>query len=355
MRVAVVVSTYPPYPGGMGNVAYAHAEALRRAGHDVTVLAPGIGLRPLYRIGNAAVVPQLLWRLIGFDVIELHVPFFGGAEWVWLWKRLFGRGTRLVIMYHMDTVGRGPAAAVFATHRNLFLEPLLKAADRIIVTSRDYLVSSLASYLTEDPRIREVPLWVEAERFTPDPSKRDVKTAIFVGGLDSAHYFKGVDILLEAFSKTLASVPDARLVIVGDGDLRGTYERRAKELGLAGNVRFAGKAPDAELRDLYIRSLFHVLPSVDRSEAFGLVTLEAAASGIPSVVSDLPGVRAVVEQGKTGLIVPPGDASALSEAMTGLFLDPDRAAGMGAAARERVLARYARRQVETLLVEAVLR
>lgn len=62
MRVAVVVSTFPPYRGGMGDVAAAHAEALRDAGHGVVVFAPGSGLSPLLRIGNAAVVPQQIGR-----------------------------------------------------------------------------------------------------------------------------------------------------------------------------------------------------------------------------------------------------------------------------------------------------
>ena len=105
MRVAVVVSTYPPYPGGMGNAAASHADALKAAGHDVTVLSPGRNLRPMFRIGNSACAPQLWWKLRGFDAVELHYPFFGGAEWVWLWKKTFGRGKRLAVT-HTTSSGR---------------------------------------------------------------------------------------------------------------------------------------------------------------------------------------------------------------------------------------------------------
>lgn len=354
MRVAVVVSTFPPYQGGMGNAAAAHAEALRRAGHDVTVLAPGQGLRPLLRIGNAAVVPQLFWKLRAFDAVELHYPFFGGAEWVWAWRACFGRRKRLAVFYHMDTVGRGLLGAVFRVYRALFLRAILGAADRLLVSSRDYLAHSQAAMFKDDPRVRETPFAVDTERFRPRPGgATEGPLAIFVGALDRAHYFKGVPILLEAFSWTLKAVPEARLAIVGEGDLRAEYERRAVALGLADKVWFVGKMPDAELPHCFNRASFHVLPSTDRSEAFGIVTQEAMASGIPSIVSDLPGVRAVIAPGETGVLARPGDAGSLSRAMTDLFLAHERRAALGAAARARAERLYAASVVEKAIVEAV--
>lgn len=337
----------------MGNVAAAHAEALKRAGHDVTVLAPGVGLRPLLRIGNAAAAPQLLWKLRGFDAVELHYPFFGGAEWVWLWKKLFGRRTRLTVMYHMDTVGRGLVGLVFRLYRGLLLRPIFGAADAIAVSSRDYLASSQAAFATSDPRVREVPLAVDTERFHPDPKLSKEHAAIFVGALDRAHYFKGVQTLLEAFSSVLKAVPDAKLSIVGDGDLRREYEALAARLGVERHVWFVGKASDGQLPLCYRTASFLVLPSIDRSEAFGLVTLEAAASGTPAIVSELPGVRTVVEDGVTGRRVQPGDVDALARAMTDFFLERDRTTAMGEAARARAERLYARDAVDRSIVQAV--
>ncbi|WKZ29595.1 MAG: glycosyltransferase family 4 protein [Patescibacteria group bacterium] len=351
MRVAVVVSTFPPYPGGMGNVAAAHAEALSRAGHAVTVLAPGQGLRPLFRFGNAACVPQLWWKLRGFDAVELHYPFFGGAEWVWFWKKTFGRRTRLSILYHMDTVGRGWLAWIFRFYRALFLEAILGAADIVMVTSRDYLASSQIAFLQNDARLRETPLGVDVERFKPGGEKKNA--LLFVGGLDRAHYFKGIPVLLEAFAKIAAALPSVELWIVGDGDLRASYETLAAKTGFGGHMRFFGRVTDEKLAELYRQARVHVLPSVDRSEAFGLVTLAAAASGIPSVVSDLPGVRSVLEKGKTGLVVPPSDAGALAAALRELLSYPERAAAMGASARTRALETYASSITDRLVVEAV--
>lgn len=348
MRVAVVVSTYPPYHGGMGNVAFAHAEALKRAGHEVTVFAPGDDLCPLFRIGNAAVAPQLLWRLRGFEAVELHYPFFGGAEWVWLWKKIYGRRARLTVLYHMDTVGQELFGLIFRLYRALLLRPIMAAADKIIVTSKDYFASSQIAFLRDDPRVIEVPLGVDVECFRPGDAKRS--SALFVGALDAAHYFKGVPVLLEAFAKIAPMLPTTDLEIVGDGDLRIAYEAMTTDLGLAGRVGFSGRVSDERLSELYREAMVHVLPSIDRSEAFGLVTLAAAASGVPSIVSDLPGVRSVIEPGVTGLIVPPCDVEALASALHDLLSDSARAQAMGAAARERAVRLYDTRTVDAALV-----
>lgn len=338
MRVAVVVSTYPPYKGGMGNVAKEHVDALEEAGHSVTVFSPK-NLRSPIRYGNAAVLPQLAWKLRTFDVVELHYPFFGGAEYVWLWKKIFGKDRKLIVVYHMDTVGKGIFKLIFSLYRKLFLRPVLSAADRIIVTSRDYFTGSQAADFSDDERVREVPLSVDAERFSPAVA-RQANTAIFVGGLDKAHYFKGIENLLLAFAQVRKEAPHARLRVVGGGDLADQYKRAAKELGIEDRVIFEGKVSDEKLPEMYRMSGFVVLPSLDRSEAFGLVLLEGAASGLPAVVSDLPGVRSVIDKERTGLAVPAGDVAALAKAMRTMFSKTKKADEMGRAARERAVSRY---------------
>ncbi len=330
-------------------MAAAHAEALRRAGHDVTIFSPGHNLQPLFRIGNSACVPQLWWKLRGFDAVELHYPFFGGAEWVWLWKKTFGQRTRLAVLYHMDTVGTGLLALVFRLYRALFLKTVLNAADAILVSSKDYFAMSQAAFLKNDPRIHETPFGVDTKKFSPGGDKKEA--ILFVGGLDSAHYFKGVPVLIEAFTK-IAMLP-YELWIVGEGDLRPAYQTLAAKTVFGGHIRFLGRVTDDQLADLYRQARVHVLPSVDRSEAFGLVTLAAAASGIPSIVSDLPGVRSIVEAGKTGLVVPPSDPAALAAALRELLTDSARAEAMGSAARERVEQKYASAVTDRVAVQAV--
>jgi glycosyltransferase involved in cell wall biosynthesis len=162
--------------------------------------------------------------------------------------------------------------------------------------------------------------------------------ALFVGSLDRAHYFKGIDVLLDALAQT--KPPNLRLLVIGEGDLRATYERRARNLGLAGTVRFAGRVSDAALARHYAAADLVVLASRTRGEAFGLVLLEAMAAGKPVIAADLPGVRAVVRDTQGGVLVPPGDAAALGAAFADLAADSARRAALGQAGRCAVIERY---------------
>ena len=156
---------------------------------------------------------------------------------------------------------------------------------------------------------------------------------MILGGLYANQYFKGLNVLLEALY-ALRDRADWELIVVGDGDLRAGYEQQAQALGLGERVRFLGKCV-GESAKLYRESDVFVFPSVDRSEAFGLVALEAMASGTAVIASDLDGVRFVVEDGRTGILVPPGDASALAEAIVALLDDPAQRVRMGEQGRAR--------------------
>jgi glycosyltransferase involved in cell wall biosynthesis len=119
MKIAHVVCTYPPYYGGMGNVAYQMAQGLIDRGHDVTTYTPLYDsapslehishverLTPRMSFGNAALVPTLYERLSEFDLVHLHYPFFGVALGVDRWKRMHPK-IPLVITYHMDARSGG--------------------------------------------------------------------------------------------------------------------------------------------------------------------------------------------------------------------------------------------------------
>ena len=109
---------------------------------------------------------------------------------------------------------------------------------------------------------------------------------LFVGALDPAHHFKGFPVLVDALQGLTGS--GWRLVVVGDGSLRASFEILAATHGLAGRVHFAGDVADESLPRYYRLADIHVLPSTARAEAFGLVVLEAAASGAPTIASSLP-------------------------------------------------------------------
>ena len=128
----------------------------------------------------------------------------------------------------------------------------------------------------------------------------------FLARLDRTHYFKGLHLLIDA----VAQLPDAALVVGGDGEWRAQYEARARA-SLGARARFVGDVPDEALPAYYRAADVVALPSVDRTEAFGLVLLEALACGTPVVASRLPGVRTLVDDGRTGYLVEPGNVDEL--------------------------------------------
>ncbi len=333
MRVAHVTPVFPPYRGGMGTVAFYQAEALARAGVEVTVFTPTaeaprsvpagvevVELRPALQYSNAACLPQILRRSRDFDIIHLHYPFFGTAE-ILAARRLVG-GPPLIVQYQMDVVGDGWKAPLFRWHKRLAFPMILRAADQILVTSVDYAESSkfLASRMPSlDDKITVLPAGVDTERFCPtdrEAARREFglpagPLVFFLSRLDKAHYFKGLHILVRA----LKQAPEATLVIGGDGELRGRYERHAaKHLGE--RAIFVGDVSESDLPRYYVAADVVVLPSIDRTEAFGLVLLEAMACGTPVVASRLRGVQTLVEDGVSGYLVAPGNEAELADKIT---------------------------------------
>src|SRR5690606_24947495 len=133
-------------------------------------------LKPLIRYGNAAFLPQLPLHLKQADIIHLHLPFFGGAEWLALTKPK----APLVISYHMDVQGSGFLKPVFKTHRKLFFKKMLNKADKILVSTRDYADHSwLAAYPEFQNRIEILPFGVD-EAFLPAQNREEDEPCRFL-------------------------------------------------------------------------------------------------------------------------------------------------------------------------------
>jgi len=377
MKIAHLISTFPPYKGGMGNTCYFQVRELINLGHDVTVFTPKYDneilrpssprpssgqagqelkikyLKPLLKYGNAGFIPQIFCQLKKFDLVQLHYPFVGGAEIIWLWKKTIGRKKPLVIFYHMDLVGRGPFGFVFKIYNKFFAPLIVKAADKILVSSLDYFQNSKISRIKNiENKVIELPFGIDSQKFYPRTKNQnllekhrlqlDDQIILFVGGLDKAHYFKGIDVLIKAFRKIINNyqISKVRLLIVGDGDLRPTYEKLAADLGVGEKIIFAGSVDDEHLADYYNLADIFVLPSIDRSEAFGMVTLEAMACAKPIIVSNLPGPRTLVQKNINGLLVKPGDINDLIEKIKFLLENIEQSKGWGRAGRKIVEEKY---------------
>lgn len=349
----MITPVYPPYRGGMGVVAKQNTAAAKSFGIDVTVFTPDYVGRPHHpeatyvktwgAFGNAAFLPTLLKLLRSYDIAHLHYTFYGADVFVWLWSMLWRKP--YVLTYHMQPKTHDWREIIFRLHR-LLIEPfILRRAKAVLVSSQDYA----ASIHLQHRNLIELPFEVDTERFLPGKdlefraklgAPEQASVFLFVGGLDVAHSFKGVSVLLRSIVH-LPTTRNWRVVIVGDGDMRQSYVDLAQALGVTDRVIFAGALSDADLVRAYRAADIHVLPSLTKSEAFGLVTLEAAASGLPSIVTNLPGVRTLVEPGVTGFVVEPNDEEALETAMAEFLHNPLLAKTMGSAARERVLDEYA--------------
>jgi phosphatidylinositol alpha-1,6-mannosyltransferase len=167
-----------------------------------------------------------------------------------------------------------------------------------------------------------------------------------VARLDPRNSYKGLDTLINAFPRIRASVPEARLVVVGDGPDRPRLEAAARDLGLNGIVTFLGHVGDGELAELYASSAVFALPARaslgphPEGEGFGLVFCEAQAAGVPVVAGAAGPAPEVVENEVSGLLVDPQDPRAVADAVAALLSDPGRARAMGEAGARLVAERY---------------
>lgn len=327
MRIAMVTPVYPPYRGGIGHIAKEYTDRLIALGHTVEVFQPTV------KIGNAG----FFWPSFkGFDVVHLHYPFYGGAEPVALLRAL-KLAPPIVLSFHMDAIAPGWKGKIFDLHRRFKQPFVLQQASKILVSSMDYAEHSSLSTFHDKSKIIEMPFGVDSDHFSPGQGGAR-GGLIFVGGLDSAHIFKGLPILFEALPKLTG---DWHLSIIGEGNLRASFEAEVAASSFADRVTFLGSVDDETKANAFRAASIHLFPSTTRAEAFGIVALEAGASGIPTIASNLPGVRTVVRDGETGLLVPPSDPNALAAAIQRLLDNGDERARLGAAARKRVEREYA--------------
>ncbi|MEF2278512.1 glycosyltransferase [Deinococcus sp. YIM 134068] len=259
-------------------------------------------------------------------------------------------------------------------------DELLLASDslrnRRLVTRRPQLIASGALLIAVSEHIRRQLLdrgypphrvvthynGIDTRAFTPAPEMPRENLVLFVGRFVEK---KGTEYLLRAMRAVRERVPDARLVLVGDGPLRGELEGLARELGLGPgpDVRFVGRQTPQEVRAWMAAARVFCLPSVTArsgdTEGLPTVLLEALAMGVPTVTTRSAGNPEAVTDGETGLVVPERDAAGLAHALTRLLLDPALRGSLSAAALNDVRARFdagqQARGLEALYIRAVER
>ncbi len=341
LRILQVGKYYAPFPGGIESHLQSLCEQLVDR-VDLSVLVAndeadsidetvnGVAVRRIGRrmtLAGAPICPGMV-RAIGesdAEIVHLHLPNPAAV----LAYLASGHRGRLVVSYHSDVVRQRFLGAAFAP----FLQWVLRRAEAIVVATPNYLDSSSALARHRD-RCIVIPYGISDSDFEATDTEVETLRRTYgeriVLGVGRLVYYKGFEHVIDAMREI-----DGHLLLVGDGPLRPELEARARSQGVADRITFLGKvertAPFYHAADVF------VLASVARSEAFGIVQLEAMACGTPVVNTRLEsGVPYVSRHGETGITVPPGDAGALAKAVNRILNDEPLRQAYGSAARHRV-------------------
>ncbi len=378
MRILVALTYYRPHTSGLTIYAERLARALAQRGHQVTVLTsrydPRLpreehmdGVRVvrvpvLFRISKGVIQPTLgleaTRQVLAHDVVHLHLPQFDAAG-IALRGRLFRRPT--VLTYHCDvSLPPGIINRVANVAVHVMDHLAARLAHHIVTYTQDYADHSpyLRRYLHKLttilppvtlPEPREDDIRALAQRFNPQ-GKRPV-----IGMAARLAAEKGVEVLLNALPRVLERFPNAMVWYAGPYENvlgEEAYRRRilplAREWEARGHWRFLGELPPEGMAAFYRNLDVLVLPSLNSTEAFGLVQIEAMMHGVPVVASNLPGVRQPVKMTGMGEIAQVGDAQDLARALIQVLEHPERYRGNPQAVRERFAPQRVAREYEAL-------
>ena len=365
IKVLQVNKLYPPVIGGIEKFVQQLSESLnsevaikvlvcQERGREKDEIIHGVNVHRCTTLGVFLSMPISFSFLKQFineskknDIVTIHMPF-PLADLALLLSRYKGH---VVLWWHSDIVRQKKLL--------FFLRPLLtrtiKRADTIVVATKGHIMYSefIKNY---EEKCVIIPFSVNPKtmscadkylKMKKSGFEKDKFCFLFVGRLV---YYKGCDILLRAFAK--ANLSKATLTIVGDGPLKKELIELVKNLNLASKVLFKNKVTDAQLYEEYEKSDVLVLPSVEKSEAFGLVQIEAMAFAKPVINTRLnSGVPYVGIDGVTGLTVNPKDIDELCQAMIKLYDNPEYTRTLGKNARKHVLNNYDSKIITAKIVE----
>ena len=355
-KTLIVTNDFPPRPGGIQT--FVHNMAKRMPGERITVYAS------TWRDGREAArfdAEQPFQVIRDRSTMLLPTPrvtrraaeilraegcgsvWFGAAAPLGLMApalRRAGAG-RLLGMTH----GHEAAWAQLPGSRQLLRR--IGAGTDTLTYLGEYTRSRIAAAVGPQAaaRMRQVPPGVDEKTFHPDSGGAGLRARLGLADrpvvvcVSRLVPRKGQDTLIRALPGVLAAVPDAVLLIVGDGPYRADLERLAAETGVAGSVRFTGAVPWSELPAHYGAGDVYAMPCRTRRggldvEGLGIVYLEASATGLPVVAGDSGGAPDAVLEGETGYVVPGRDLRALTDRLVELLLDPALRARLGARGRE---------------------
>ena len=357
MRILHIGKYFPPVTGGMERFLGDLVGAQRRAGDDVSVLVHADTAAPArsdpawltrcpvwMRLIFAPISPRFpIWLRRAVlrqkpQVLHIHMP---NVSAFWALLSLAAREVPWIVHWHSDVeVSKRSLRLAYPLYR-IFERALLERAECIIVTSREYLEASVPLRPWQH-KCHVVPLGVDPARLpevlpaeTADLWLTDKLRVLAVGRLT---YYKGFETLLRA----VVDDPDKELIIVGEGEERPRLEKIIRDSRARPDARLLGEVDDATLHRLMASCDVFCLPSRERTEAFGIVLMEAMRYARPLLVSELPGsgVNWVARGGQNAVLVPALDAGAWSVALTALAQSPAKRQLLGHLGHERYLREF---------------
>ncbi len=357
LNILVIGGAIPWHPpvGGSAIVPVRLAEALGKAGHHVDYLVVTLdgsrmeprNVHPLYlslrhgsfKYRNRLVLPLYQYLKVSRTLSQHDLVYCEShyAAFYALHKMVFGSPPKLVAAEYE------PGIPTHFWQRRSFFEPYrflaLRLADLVVCPTEDSRANVSEAYGVPLPKTRAFYGGVH-DSFLDPPPRRESKggfTLVFCGRLNSAKPHKTLDVLLKAMPLIL-ELHAVELNIIGTGPRLDEYAALARSLRLEPSVHFLGHVEHSHLPTYYSNADLFVLPSI--RESFGLVLVEAMACGLPVVATRVGGLPEVVEEGVTGLLVPPNDPKALAGAINSLLDDPQRMRSMGAKGRQRVVEHF---------------
>jgi rhamnosyl/mannosyltransferase len=349
VKILHIYKNYYPILGGIENhIKLVCEELAQQPGYETQVVVTNgnfstqrasingvevIKCGRLFELASTPVSFSMYWHLKSLkpDIVHFHFPYPPGELFGWLNYR--NSSTKFVMTYHSDVVRQ---SGVMRLYYPIF-KRILKRVNTVIASNPNNLRSSEILKEIHPEKIKIVPYGIRLEDLQR-PQSNGIESVrksygnrivVFVGKL---RYYKGLKYLIRA-----AQTVEARFLIIGDGPLRVQLGRLVEELKLQKKVTFLGEIDNQSLVNYLYASEVFVLPSIFRSEAFGISILEAMACGLPVISTELgTGTSFVNLHQKTGLVIKPADANALADALNILLSDSALRMTLGQNAKQRV-------------------
>ena len=350
LRILVALTYYSPHISGLTVYAQRVVRAMVERGHDVTVLtshydhslpreemidgARIVRVPVLFRFSKGVFMPTLPWHAaqlaLSHDIVYLHTPQFEA----FITAAIAKVARRPIVTSHQCDI-----LLPNRLLRALFWLPIAfthrisaTLSSQIVTLSKDYADNS--RYLSHWGH-KVLAIYPPIPDLQPDPrnplnlrEKYNLNGHRLIGFVGRIAEDKGVRYLIDAIPRVLERFPGTRFLFVGEQEKvvgEKTYERLRPQIEQMGeHIQFLGVLPNAQLAEFYKECDLLVLPSINSTEAFGMVQVEAMLKGCPVVTTDLPGVRIAVKSTGMGEIVPPKDAEALAAAITRVLANRKR-------------------------------